>query len=85
MSRSHKRNQILKAHGIARPRKTKRMANKSVRRYIKRHLDEVPTKGKWYRKVFQTLWIADVVYSTEQFWNPHLKRDWKWDNFIMKK
>ena len=60
MSRSYKKNPILKYGGLGSVW-AKKQANKTTRRYLKRMLDEAPTKGTWHRKIYCSYHIYDII------------------------
>lgn len=69
MSRSRKKHPIHKDHSI----NGKRLANKTVRRFIKK-LESVP-EGKWYRRIYDSWNITDWVYRpTDEYWVIKFKR-----------
>jgi hypothetical protein len=62
MSRSYKKHPIIKDGGRS-SKKSKRLANKKVRRNV----DKLPPKGKAYKKIYDSWDINDYVsYWTEK-------------------
>lgn len=85
MSRSYRKTPIIKYGGFGKV--GRKLANKVVRRYLKKHLDLMPQKGSWYKRLYEQYDIYDVIsYCTKEDFPDYLtERGILWEAFYYRK